>query len=245
VVSGAIVAAGQGSSLSVSEVGLILGKATLFLVGSLALGVLLAPRLFHLASRLRARGVLLAVGVSVCFLLSGLASAIGLAAIVGAFAAGLILEDVHYRDFARRGEHGLEDLLEPISSLLVPFFFVLMGMRTDLAAFADPEVLGLAGALTAAAILGKQACSLAVWGRPVDRLSIGIGMIPRGEVGLIFANIGLTLTLGGRPVISPALYSAVVVMVIVTTIVTPPALTWSLARSARRAGDQSEQGPSQ
>ncbi|HEY8145197.1 MAG TPA: cation:proton antiporter [Kofleriaceae bacterium] len=245
VVSGAIVAAGQGSSLSVADVGLILGKATLFLVGSLALGVVLAPHLFHLASRLRARGVLLAVGVSVCFLFSWLASAIGLAAIVGAFAAGLILEDVHTRDFARRGEHGLEDLLEPISSLLVPFFFVLMGMRTDLAAFADPEVLGLAGALTAAAILGKQACSLAVWGRPVDRLSIGIGMIPRGEVGLIFANIGLTLTLGGRPVISPALYSAVVVMVIVTTIVTPPALTWSLARSARRAGDQSVQGPSQ
>jgi len=244
VVSGAIVAADQGSSLSVGEIGLILGKAAGFLVGALALGVVLAPRLFRLASRLRARGVLLAVGVAICFLFSWLSSAIGLAAIVGAFAAGLILEDVHYRDFVDRGEHGLEDLLEPISSLLVPFFFVLMGMRTDLRAFADPEVLVLAGALTVVAIAGKQACSLAVWRRPIDRLSIGIGMIPRGEVGLIFASIGATLTLGGRPIISPALYSAVVVMVIVTTLVTPPALTWSLARSSRPAA-QSSQGPSQ
>ncbi len=245
VVGGIIAAADQGTSLSVGSVALILGKATAFLVGSLALGVALAPRLFRLASRLRAAGVLLAVGLVVCFLLSWLASAIGLAAIVGAFAAGLILEDVQYRDFTDRGEHGLEHLLEPISSLLVPFFFVLMGMRTDLRAFADPEVLGIAAALTFAAIIGKQACALAVWGQPVDRLSIGIGMIPRGEVGLIFANIGLTLTLDGKPVISTALYSAVVVMVIATTLVTPPALKWSLNRSAGRAGAQPSQGPSQ
>ena len=240
VVGGAIVAADAGGSLSLGAVGLVLGKATAFLVGALALGVALAPRLFHLASRLRARGVLLAVGLSICFVLSWLASAIGLAAIVGAFAAGLILEDVHYREFEQRGEHGLEVLVEPISSLLVPFFFVLMGMRTDLRAFADPGVLGLAGALTAVAIAGKLACSLALWGRPVDRLSVGIGMVPRGEVGLIFASVGASLTLGGQPIVSPALYSAVVVMVMLTTLVTPPALRWSLAR-----GSQAPQGPSQ
>lgn len=250
VVSGIIVAADQGGSLSALSIALILIKASTFLVGSLLIGVLAAPRLFRLASHLRARGVLLAVGVAICFSFSWLASAIGLAAIVGAFAAGLVLEDVHYREFTERGEHGLEELLQPISALLVPFFFVLMGMRTDLRAFADLEVLGLAGALTVAAIIGKQACSLAVWGRPVDRLSIGIGMVPRGEVGLIFANIGLGLTLGGKPVISVELYSAVVVMVIVTTLVTPPALKWSLTRSARPPARpdevaQSEQGPSQ
>jgi Kef-type K+ transport system membrane component KefB len=245
VVGGIIVAADQGTTLSIGAIALILGKATAFLVGSLALGVALAPRLFHLASRLRAAGVLLAVGLVVCFLFSWLASAIGLAAIVGAFAAGLVLEDVHYRDFVDRGEHGLDHLLEPIASLLVPFFFVLMGMRTDLTAFADPEVLGMAAALTLAAIVGKQACALAVWGQPLDRLSIGIGMIPRGEVGLIFASIGSTLTLGGKPIISPALYSAVVVMVIVTTLVTPPALKWSLNRGSRRTAAQPEQGPSQ
>ena len=207
--------------------------------------MVLAPRLFSLASRLSAQGVLLAVGLVICFLFSWLASAIGLAAIVGAFAAGLILDDVQYRDFIDRGEHGLEHLLEPISSLLVPFFFVQMGMRTDLSSFADLEVLGIAAALTVAAIIGKQACALAVWGRPLDKLSIGIGMIPRGEVGLIFASIGSTLMIGGQPIITPALYSAVVVMVIVTTLVTPPALKWSLNRSASRAADQSSQGPSQ
>ena len=240
VVGGTIAAADAGTSLSYAEIAAILGKAGLFLVLALALGVLLAPRLFHLASFLRARGVLLAVGLVLCFSMSWLASAIGLAAIVGAFAAGLILEDVHYRDFVDRGEHGLEELLQPISSFLVPFFFVLMGMRTDLRAFADPEVLVLAGALTLAAIAGKQACSLGVVGRGQDRLSIGIGMVPRGEVGLIFASMGMTLTLGGDPIISPSIYSAVVAMVIVTTMATPPALTWSLSRRSRGPEETTE-----
>jgi Kef-type K+ transport system membrane component KefB len=233
VVGGTIAAADQGTSLSYGEIVAILGKAGLFLVLALALGILLAPRLLHVASFLRARGVLLAVGLALCFSMSWLASVIGLAAIVGAFAAGLILEDVHYRDFVDRGEHGLEELVDPISSFLVPFFFVLMGMRTDLRAFADPKVLVLAGALTVAAIAGKQVCSLAVLGRGRDRLSVGIGMVPRGEVGLIFANMGLMLTLGGEPIISPSIYSAVVAMVIVTTMVTPPALTWSFSRRSR------------
>jgi Kef-type K+ transport system membrane component KefB len=233
VVSGTILAADQGTSLSYGAIAAIVGKAAVFLVLALALGVVLAPRLLHVASFLRARGVLLAVGLALCFSMSWLASAIGLAAIVGAFAAGLILESVHYRDFVDRGEHGLEELVEHVSSFLVPFFFVLMGMRTDLRAFAEPQVLGLAGALTFAAIAGKQVCSLAVLGRGRDRLSVGIGMVPRGEVGLIFANMGLMLTLAGEPIISPSLYSAVVAMVIVTTMVTPPALTWSLSRRAR------------
>ena len=86
-----------------------------------------------------------------------------------------------------------------------------------------------------AAILGKQACSLGVWGWGVDRLTIGLGMIPRGEVGLIFANIGVGLTLGGVPIIDRGTYSAVVVMVIVTTLVTPIALKLRLERGARKA----------
>jgi Kef-type K+ transport system membrane component KefB len=81
-----------------------------------------------------------------------------------------------------------------------------------------------------AAILGKQACSLGALGQKLDRLSIGIGMIPRGEVGLIFANIGLGLHVAGQRVVDEGVFSAVVIMVIVTTIVTPPALKWSLAR---------------
>ncbi|MBI3986992.1 MAG: cation:proton antiporter [Lentisphaerae bacterium] len=230
VCTGVIAAADRGGSLAAGDVGLTLVKAVGFMVGSLLLGVLLSKRLFSLASKLRARGVLLATGLALCFLLSWIAGAIGLAPIVGAFAAGLILEDVHYRNFVDRGERGLEDLIHPISSFLVPIFFVVMGMRTDLSSFLQPGVLGLAAALTVAAIVGKQACAFGVLGKGIDRLSVGIGMIPRGEVGLIFANIGLALTVGGQRIISEATFSAVVVMVIVTTMVTPPALKWSLSR---------------
>jgi Kef-type K+ transport system membrane component KefB len=230
VVTGVIGAADRGASFATSDVLLTLGKATGFLVVSLVLGVLYSRRLFSYASRLRARGVLLALGLAFCFLLSWLASLIALAPIVGAFAAGLILEQAHYRDFVDRGEHGLEELIHPISSFLVPIFFVVMGMRADLRSFAQPGVLTLAAALTVAAIIGKQACSLGVLGKGVDRLTVGIGMIPRGEVGLIFANIGLTLSIGGRHIIDDATFSAIVVMVITTTMVTPPALKWSLVR---------------
>jgi Kef-type K+ transport system membrane component KefB len=165
-----------------------------------------------------------------CFGVSYLAAAIGLAAIVGAYAAGLILEDVHYEGFRERGEHQLEELLQPITAFLVPIFFVLMGMRVDLSAFTRVDVLGFAALLTIAAIIGKQACALGVRGASLDRWSIGIGMMPRGEVGLIFANIGLGLMVAGQPVVDSATYAAVVIMVIVTTLITPPALRWSLAR---------------
>jgi Kef-type K+ transport system membrane component KefB len=235
VVAGVITAADQGTSVSAADIGLVLGKAAAFLVGALALGVVVSPKLFRLASRLRGSGVLLATALVFCFVLAYLSSLVGLAPIVGAYAAGLILEDVHYRDFKDRGEHALEELIEPVASILVPVFFVLMGMRVDLTAFVQPGVLGFAAVLTLAAIVGKQACSLGAVGGGLDRLSIGIGMIPRGEVGLIFASIGMSLTIAGVPVVSQAIYSAVVIMVIVTTMVTPPALTWSLRRAQRGA----------
>src|SRR5688572_19740493 len=234
VVTSAIVAADAGGSVAGSDIALMIGKAAGFLVGALVVGVFCSKRLFSLASRLRSRGVLIAVGLAFCFLLSWLASLLGLAPIVGAFAAGFVLEDVHYRDFVARGEHGLEELIHPISSFLVPVFFVLMGMRTDLGYFAQPGVFGLAAALTLAAIVGKQACALGVLGKRVDRLTVGLGMIPRGEVGLIFANIGLALSVGGERIISDSTFSAVVIMVIVTTMVTPPALKWSLRCAANR-----------
>jgi len=233
VVTGVIAAAGTGGEISGGSVAMILIKSVIFLAGSLTLGAYLSPKLFHLASRLRARGVLLAISLSFCFLLSWLSNVVGLAPIVGAFSAGLILEDLHYRDFTDRGEHPLSRLIEPISAFLAPVFFVLMGMHTDLRSFAQPGVIGFAALLTLAAVLGKQFCGLGVVGKGYDRLSIGIGMIPRGEVGLIFANIGLGLTLGGQRIMGPATYSAVVVMVIVTTLITPPALQWSLARGER------------
>jgi len=234
VVAGVITAADAGGSIAVSGVGIIVGKAVAFLVGALALGVWLSPRLFHAASMLKSRGALLAAGLTFCFLLSWLADLIGLAPIVGAFAAGLILEDLHYKDFVARGEHGLEELVAPIASFLVPVFFVLMGIRTDLRSFAQPGILGLAAAITVVAIIGKQACALGVLGKELDRLSVGIGMIPRGEVGLIFANIGLTLTVAGERIVDQSVFSAIVVMVILTTAAAPPVLAWSLKRGDRR-----------
>jgi len=232
VVAGIIASANQGGSLSYAAIGWVLVKATIFLVGALVAGLILSRWIFRIAARLEAAGVLLATGLAFCFVFAWLGGEIGLAPIVGAFAAGLVLEDITYKPFTSRGETSLEHHIEPIASFLVPIFFVVMGVRTNLAAFAQPGVLGLAAALTVAAILGKQVCSFGVLGKGRDRLSIGLGMIPRGEVGLIFASMGLTLKVAGEPVVSGAVFSAVVVMVMVTTLITPPALKWSFSRRA-------------
>jgi len=227
-VAAVIAAADSGGALSYGALALVLGKAFVFLFGALSLGVVFSPRMFSFASRLRGSGVLLATALVFCFTLAWLASIIGLAPIVGAYAAGLILEDLHYRDFAAKEERPLEDLIRPISAFLVPVFFVLMGMRVDLSTLMRPEILGLAAMLTIAAVIGKQTCAIGAIGGGLDWLSIGIGMIPRGEVGLIFANIGLTLLVRGEHIIDAPIYSAVVIMVMLTTLITPPALKWSL-----------------
>lgn len=231
LVTGAIaVANAGGGGISGMEILFIVAKAVAFFVGAIGIGLYVSPRLFHLASKLRGSGLLLATSIMFCFFLSYLATLIGLAPIVGAFSAGLILDEVHYQDFLDRGEHTIDELIAPIAYFLVPIFFVLMGIRVDLATFGQVEILGLAAALTAAAIIGKQLCSLGVVQRGLNRLAVGIGMIPRGEVGLIFAGIGTTLFVDGERVITPSTYSAVVIMVIVTTLFTPPLLKWSLMR---------------
>ncbi|MFL5520099.1 MAG: cation:proton antiporter [Gemmatimonadales bacterium] len=223
-------AADAGGSLSMGSLGFILLKAVGFLAAALWLGQALAPRLFHGASRLRGQGVLLATALAFCFGLAWTASSLGLAGIVGAYAAGLVLDRVHYQDFTNRGERHIEDLLKPLTQVLVPVFFVVMGMQVELRALAQPGIPALAALLIVAAVLGKQACSLGALRGRLDALSIGIGMIPRGEVGLIFASLGLTLTIGGKPVVDPSLYAALVAMVLVTTLLTPPLLAWSMRR---------------
>ena len=237
VVSGAIRAAAVGGSLSGVDVGLIAVKSIAFLIASIAIGHLLMPRLLRGAGRLESRGVLLTLAISFCLFLAWAAAKVGLAPIVGAFAAGLILDEVHYKPSGGRLERNLHDLLQPVSTVLVPIFFVLMGLRVDLRLFARVDILGFAAVLTIAAIAGKQICALGVVERGVNRLAVGLGMIPRGEVGLIFAGIGATLMLpspGGmnEPVISPATFGAVVIMVIITTLITPPMLKWSLGRKS-------------
>ncbi|MDP2308017.1 MAG: cation:proton antiporter [Pseudomonadota bacterium] len=232
-VSGIIAAANQDVAPELGPIAVIIGKAVLFLGGSVGLGVLLTPYLYRNAARMRGGGVLLGISLAFCFCLSWLAGVFGLAPIVGAFAAGLILEGAHYQPFVDKGEHQLEQLVRPVSNFLAPVFFVVMGFRVDLATFAHLDVLGLALALTVAAFVGKQLCMLGVLDKSIRKLPIGIGMIPRGEVGLIFANIGLGLTVAGERIIDDGTFTAVVIMVILTTLLTPPALAWSFQRVAR------------
>ena len=156
----------------------------------------LTPMGFRQAARLRTGGALLAVGLCLCFFLSWAASAIGLAALVGAFAAGLVLEDAHSEAFVQRGERPLGEMLQPMTSFLVPVFFVLVGFHTSLAALARPALLAFAVALSAAAVLGKLSCVIGVVNRGGRRLPVAVGMIPRGEVTLVFAALGSTLLIG-------------------------------------------------
>lgn len=234
VVAGLIRAQASGVALSLFDITLIAGKSVLFLVAALTIGQFIVPRLMRGAAlRMQSRGVLLALAVSFCFGLAAAAGAVGLAPIIGAFAAGLLLDEVHLRGFRARGEVDLHYLIAPISALLVPIFFVITGMQVSLRALARPEIIVFAIVLTVVAVIGKGACALGVLERGVSRLAVGLGMIPRGEVGLIFAGIGATLFLPAangavEPVIGEATFAAIVIMVLVTTMLTPPALKWSL-----------------
>jgi Kef-type K+ transport system membrane component KefB len=252
VVAGAIKATATGASLSIVDIGLISAKAVGFLIGAIVLGNFVVPRLLRGAGRLESRGVLLTLAVSFCLFLSWVAAKVGLAPIVGAFAAGLVLDEVHYQSIQYKPgraqkERELQELLHPVSAVLVPIFFVLMGMKVDLRFFGQLNLLGFAMALTLAAILGKQICAAGVLERGANRMAVGLGMIPRGEVGLIFAGIGATLMLPNasgtnEPVIGPATFGAIVIMVIITTLVTPPTLKWSLGRKGARRQEQEAGG---
>jgi Kef-type K+ transport system membrane component KefB len=222
VVSG-LVMTGSVSLLSVSTITL---KAVVFLAIAIGAGMWVTQRMVRRLAQLEMENVKLLFGLGFAFLLSWLANSIGLATIVGAFAAGLVLEEFFLDEL--KG-HSLRDSLAPLETLVVPVFFVLMGMQVKLETFADKQVVVIAALLTAAAIAGKLVAGLGVSGK-LDRLSVGVGMMPRGEVGLIFASIGK-----GLGVVSDALFSAVVIMVMVTTLLAPPLLKVTLARSARRA----------
>jgi len=235
VIVGVVGAGNSGLQFSMAGLVWIALKALVFFVAAFAIGQFVVPPVFRGAGRFRSPGVLLVLAIAFCFGLSWMAAKVGLAPIVGAFAAGLVLEEVHFKPFLERGERNLHDLLSPVTTIFVPIFFVLMGMRVDLRTLANPSILGFAVLLTIAAIVGKQICSLAVAERGLNRLAVGLGMVPRGEVGLIVAGIGATLVLPNsagvpEPVVNAATFGAVVIMVFVTTLVTPPALKWALAR---------------
>jgi Kef-type K+ transport system membrane component KefB len=156
----------------------------------------------------------LVVALAICLGLSALSSAIGLAAIIGAFLAGMAFSEM-------RPRWKLEEQVDPVYQLLVPFFFVITGAAVDLGAFLEPATLGVTLAITALAVLGKLiGCGGAMWGRGArSMLIVGVGMIPRGEVGIIVASVGLA---GG--LIDSDLYGVVVAMSILTTLIAPPLL---------------------
>ena len=159
--------------------------------------------------------------------LAWMANLAGLATIIGAFAAGVVLRDSFFHEHLNTDKDrvvSIRELIMPLEVILVPIFFILMGIQVKLETFSSKPVVILALGLLAAAVIGKLACGLAAR-RPVNRLAVGIGMMPRGEVGLVFAAIGRTLG-----VIDDAVFSAIVMMVILTTLAAPPWLKYVLAR---------------
>jgi Kef-type K+ transport system membrane component KefB len=192
--------------------------ASVFLVGSIFLGRLLSPYFVALVDRLQTRGNLLLSSLIFAFVLSYIGAVIHLEAILGAFAAGLILAETDKRK-------ELEEQILPIADMLVPVFFVVVGARTDVSVLnpfvpANQEGLIIASFLVVVAIVGKVVTGLAVFGQPgINRLAIGVGMIPRGEVGLVFAGVGAT-----TGILNKSLNAAIIVMVIITTFIAPPLL---------------------
>jgi len=222
VVAGVVATGG----IHLGEVARITLLSAAFMATVIFLGDRIARRLARAFRRLEPTQTRLLFALTLAFLMGWLANLIGLATIVGAFAAGLIVSDTHFP--AREGGHDasgetVHALVAPLEQIFAPVFFLLMGMQVNLSTFARLGTLGVAVGLTVAAVAGKVICGLAAG--KTDRLSVGLGMVPRGEVGLIFASVGK-----GLGVIDAGLFSAVVIMVMVTTMMTPIALKWSLGR---------------
>lgn len=222
VVSG-IVISGQ---ISAGSIAYISATSIIFLVGSVLAGLWLAPRIGAWVSGMKVEGMKIVTAFLFLFVMSYLADMAGLATIVGAFAAGLVLDDVSFKN---KKEHHIDVLVKPLYCIFVPIFFVLMGIQVKLDVFLDPKIVMIALGITAASIIGKQACGLGVRCKGASKLTIGIGMISRGEVGLIFAGVGK-----GLGVINDSIFGAIVIMIILTTLVTPPLLKWSLMRDDKK-----------
>jgi Kef-type K+ transport system membrane component KefB len=172
-------------------------------------------------------GMMLSLALLICFMGAYLANQFGLATIVGAFCMGLILDDVHFKNF--NSSKTLEEYIQPLSLFLVPIFFVVTGLNVDVSVLQDPAVIYSSIALCLVAIFSKLACG---WAFPskekFSRILIGVGMIPRGEVGLIFASVGKSIG-----VVDNRLYAIAVIVVITTTLVTPPILAFLINKLSK------------
>ena len=204
--------------IQVSNIIYLIISAAVFLIGSILLGRLVSPLLVGLVNEMKTRGEVLLTGLVFAFILSYIATVINLEGILGAFAAGLILAETEKRK-------ELEEQIIPVADFLVPIFFVCVGAKTDLSVLnpavpSNREGLIIATFLILVAILGKVITGFTVFGNPdLNKLAIGVGMIPRGEVGLVFAGVG-----SASGALSEATEAAIIVMVITTTFVAPPLL---------------------
>lgn len=204
--------------VDVGNVVYLIVSASSFLLGAILLGKVFNKSFVAIANKLQTRGELVIPAFIFAFVMAYFAAAIHLEAILGAFAAGLVLEETDKRK-------ELQKQVIPIADLLVPIFFVTIGARTDLGVLnpaipSNREGLLIATFLILIAILGKVVTGLAVFGQPqINRLAIGVGMIPRGEVGLVFAGVG-----SASGLLSKSLEAAIIMMVILTAFLAPPLL---------------------
>lgn len=218
-------------NVSLVMVGRIIISAVLFFAGVLLIGPCVlrrAVKFFELF--LEPWEVKLFISFMFVMALAWLATLVDLATIIGAFAAGLILHDEFFESTdGARNALSIKNLISPLESILAPLFFILIGIQVKIESFFDWHVLVMASGLIIAAIIGKLVSGLG-GARKDDRLLIGIGMLPRGEVGLVFASIGRTLG-----VMSDQLFSSIVLMVIVTTVIAPALLKARYAKNEKGA----------
>lgn len=224
IVSGMATAAAAGGAIPWSQVSRTLLLAVGFLGLALTLGRWVTPHLFRAANRFRVEEVMLPMALAFGFLMAFAGGHAGLAPIVGAYAAGLILEPAHIQLLEEREEKSLETLLHPLVSALAPMFFVVMGARVDPRGLLQPSILALALTLTVLGAAGKYVAGFAA-GRGFDPHVVGWGMMPRGEVGLIFVATGAQLG-----ILKADVQAAVVVAMMLTTILGPIGLSWLLRR---------------
>jgi Kef-type K+ transport system membrane component KefB len=222
-------AAVVGTSLW-GQLGKALGMTLLFLLFALVVGRWVSPRFFKIASRFRSEELLLPTALAFAFVLAFLGNMVGLATIVGACAAGLILEPSHVLLLQEKETHSLEEMLHPLVMTFAPLFFVLTGAMVEVSALWQPYTLLLMGVLTIVGILGKYACGW-VAGGDLSAPVIGWGMVPRGELGIIFVSVGRDIKIGGQSFLGSEIQAGVLGAILLTTILGPIGLAWVVNRA--------------